>query len=85
MNVPIQLFFDKIASDTISRYNHLKLEFDNNKFNQNLANIQLDDMFSTGLNKFIEVYEKTTSAVDKALIKNKKTIVQYKIAILIES
>ena len=42
-------------------------------------------MFSTGLNKFIEVYEKTTSAVDKALIKNKKTIVQYKIAILIES
>ena len=30
----------------------MKLEFDNNKFNKNLANIQLDDFFTTGLKEF---------------------------------
>ena len=28
----------KISADTISRYNELKLEFDNNKFNQTITN-----------------------------------------------
>ena len=42
-------------------------------------------MFTTGLREFKEVKEETTSAVDEALIKNKKTIVQYVIAILLES
>ena len=30
---------NKVLSDTISKYSQLKLEFDNNKFNQKLANI----------------------------------------------
>ena len=42
-------FCKKVAADTISKYNHLKQEFDNNKFNQNITNIQLDEMFTTGL------------------------------------
>ena len=40
-------FCNKAASDTISKYNQLKQEFDNNKFNQNITNIDLDDMFTT--------------------------------------
>ena len=42
-------------------------------------------MFTTGLKEFEEVNEKTTSFINEALIKNKKTIVQYIIAILLES
>ena len=78
-------FCNKVTSDTISKYNQLKQEFDNNKFNQNSTNIHLDDMFTTGLRGFEEVNEKTNSFKDEALLKNKKTIVQYIIAILLES
>ena len=52
-------FCDKVAADTISKYNELKQEFDNNKFTQNITNIHLDDMFTNGLreskeyNKFL--------------------------------
>ena len=42
-------FCNKFAADTISKYNQLKQEFDNNKFNQNITNIQLDEMFTNGL------------------------------------
>ena len=35
-------------------------------------------MFTTGLKELREVNKKTKSAVDEALIKNKKTTVQYK-------
>ena len=42
-------------------------------------------MFTNGLRKFKEVNEKTAPAVDEAPMKNKKTIVQYMIAILKES
>ena len=36
-------FCNKVAADTISKYNQLKQEIDNNKFNQNITNIHLDD------------------------------------------
>ena len=36
-------FANKISADTISKYNELKVEFDNNKFNQSITNIQLGD------------------------------------------
>ena len=78
-------FFNKVASDTISKYNQLKQEFDNNKFNQNITNIQLDDMLTTVLKEFEEVSKKTNSFIDEGLLKTKKTIVQYIIAILLES
>ena len=42
-------------------------------------------MFTTGLKELREVNKKTKSAVDEALIKNKKTTVQYKTSILLES
>ena len=42
-------FCNKVAADTISKYNQLKQEFDNNKFNQNITNIHLDDLFTNGL------------------------------------
>ena len=42
-------------------------------------------MFTTGLGEFNEVNKRTISALDEALIKNKKTKVQYIIAILLES
>ena len=42
-------------------------------------------MFTTGLWEFKEVNKKINSASDEALIKNKKTIVQYILAILLES
>ena len=75
----------KVASDAISKYNQLKQEFDNIKYNQNITNIQLDDSFTTGLRKYKEVNEKTNSAVDEDLIKNKKAVVQNITAILLES
>ena len=69
-------FCNKVAADTISKYNQLKKEFDNNKFNQNITNIQLDEMFTTGLKEFKEVNKKTNSFIDEALLKNKKRIVK---------
>ena len=78
-------FCNKVAADTISKYNQLKQEFDNNKFNQNITNIQLDEMFTTGLKEFKEVNKKTNSFIDKTPLKNKRTIVQYIIAILLQS
>ena len=57
-------FCNKVAADTISKYNQLKQEFDNNKFNQNITNIQLDEMFTTGLKEFKEVNKKTNSFID---------------------
>ena len=78
-------FCYKVAADTISKYNRLKQEFDNNKFNQNITNIQLDEMFTTGLKEFKEVIKKTNSFIDEALLKNKKRIVHYIIAILLRS
>ena len=67
-------FFNKVAADTISKYNQLKQEFDNNKFNQNITNIQLDEMFTNGLREMKE-YNKSLRGV----------IVQYIIAILLQS
>ena len=78
-------FCNKVAADTISKYNQLKLEIDNNKFNQNITNIQLDEMFTKGLKEFKEVNKKSNSFIDEALLKNKRTIVQYIIAILLRS
>ena len=42
-------------------------------------------MFTTGLKEFLEINKKTKSTVDEALIKNKKTIVKYIIALLLQS
>ena len=78
-------FCIKVAADTISKYNQLKQEFDNDKFNQNITNIQLDEMFNTWLKEFKEVNKKTKSFIDEALLKNKRTIVQYIIATLLRS
>ena len=78
-------FCNKVAAYTISKFNQLKQEFDDKKFNQNITNIQLDDMFTTGLKEFKEINKKTNSAVDEALIKNKRRIVKYIIAILLRS
>ena len=67
-------FCNKVATDTISKYNQLKQEFDNNKFNQNITNIHLDEMFTDGLRE-IKEYNKSLRGV----------IVQYIIAILSQS
>ena len=52
---------NKVAADTISKYKKLKQQFDKIKFNQNITNIQLDDMFTTGLKEFKEINKKTNS------------------------
>ena len=78
-------FCNKVAADTISKYNQLKQEFDNNKFNQNITNIQLDEIFTKGLKEFKEVNKNTNSFIDETLLKNKRIIVQYIIAILLRS
>ena len=67
-------FCNKVAADTISKYNQSKQEFDNNKFNQNITNIQLDEMFTNGLREMKENNESL-----------KSVIVQYIIAILLQS
>ena len=78
MKLQINKYCNNVASDTISKYNQLKLEIDNkNKFNQNITNIHLADMFTTGLKEFNEINEKTNSSVVESFLKKKKTIVQY--------
>ena len=67
-------FCNKVAADTISKYNKLKQEFDNNKFNQNITNIHLGDMFNNGL-RDMKKYNKSL----------RKVVVQYIIAILLKS
>ena len=49
-------FCNKVAADTVSKQNQLKQEFDdnNNRFNQNITNIHLDDMFTSGLREGIQ-------------------------------
>ena len=42
-------------------------------------------MFTTGLKEVKEVNKKTNSFIDEALLKNKRTIVQYIIAMLLRS
>ena len=69
-------FCNKVAADTVSKNNQLKQDIDNNKFNQKITNIQLDEMFTTELKKFKEVNKKPISFIDGALLKNKRTIVQ---------
>ena len=68
-------FCNKVASDPISKNNQLKLEFATTKCNQNISNIRLDDMFTTDLREFKEVNEKTSSAIDEALVQSRKTII----------
>ena len=55
-------FCNKVAADTISKYNQFKQEFDNNKFNQNITNIQLDEMFTNGLREMKD-YNKSLRGV----------------------
>ena len=66
-------FCNKVAADTISKYNQLKQELDN-KFNQNITNIHLNEMFTNGLREMKE-YNKSLRGV----------IVQYIIAIILQS
>ena len=68
------MFCNKVAADTISKYNQLKQEFDNNEFNQIITNIHIDEMFTNGLREMKE-YNKSLRGV----------IVQYIIAILLQS
>ena len=77
-------FCNKVAKDTSSKYNQLELELDNKKFNQNLANMRLVDIPTTGLGEFNEVNEKTSTADYEAHLQTRKTKIQYIIAILVE-
>ena len=67
-------FCNKVAADTISKYNQLKQEFDKIKLNPIITNILLDDMFTNGLREMKE-YNKSL----------RKVILQYIIAILLQS
>ena len=67
-------FCNKVAADTISKYNQLKLKFDKNKFNQNITNIHFDEMFTNDLREMKE-YNKSLGGV----------IVQYIFAILLRN
>ena len=55
-------FCNKVAADTISEYNQLKQELDNNKINQNITKIHLDEMFTNGLRDMKE-YNKSLRGV----------------------
>ena len=70
INLSVNKYKDdkKLSAGTISKYNQLKQEFDNNKFNQNITNIQLDEMFTTGVKEFKEVNKKTNCFIDEALL-----------------
>ena len=67
-------FCNKVAANTIFKQIQLKQEFDNKKFNQNITNIHLDEMF-TNCQREMKEYNKSLRGV----------IVQYIIAILLQS
>ena len=50
-------FCNKVASDTIAKYSQIKLVIDN-KSNQNITNIHLVEMFTSGLKEFKEIDKK---------------------------
>ena len=58
-------FCNKVAADTISKYNQLKQEFENNKFNQNITYIHLDDMFTNGLREMKECNKSLSKSKEK--------------------
>ena len=67
-------FGNKVSADTISKYNELKLKFDNNKFNQSITNIQLGDACNDRWRGLRENH-----------ILMMKIVIKYIIAILLES
>ena len=64
-------FCNKVAADTISKYNQLNQEFDNKKFNQNITNIHLDDLFTNGLREMKEYNKSLRKVVVKHIISYK--------------
>ena len=67
-------FGNNVSADTISKHNELKLEFDNNKFNQSITNIQLGDACVDRWRGFRENH-----------FLMMKIVIKYIIAILLES
>ena len=67
-------FVNKVAADTISKYNELKVEFDINKFHQSITNIQLGDACVV-----------TWRGLKENHILMMKIVIKYIIAILLES
>ena len=67
-------FGNKVSTDNISKYNELKVEFDSNKFNQSVTNIQLGDACVDRWRSLRENH-----------ILMMKIVIKYIIAILLES
>ena len=67
-------FGKKVFADTISKYKELKVEFDNNKFNQSVNNIQLGD---ASVDRWRGLRENHILMM--------KIVIKYKIAVLLES
>ena len=65
---------NKVSADTISKYNELKVEFDNNKFNQTTTNIQLG---YACVDRWRDLRENHILMM--------KIVIKYKIAILLEN
>ena len=70
-------FCNKVAGDTLSKYNQLKLDIDNNIFNQNITYIHLDDMFTTGLKEFRKIKKRLILLLMKPLQKLKHSSTIY--------
>ena len=67
-------FGNNVSADTKSKYNELKVELDNNKFNQSITNIQLGDAC---VDRWSGLRENHTLMI--------KIVIKYIIAILLES
>ena len=74
IEINIVHFCNKVSADTISKYKELKVELDNNKFNQSITNIHLGDAC---VDRWRGLREN--------LILMTKIIIKYIIAILLES
>ena len=67
-------FGNKVSADTISKYNELKVEFDNNKFNQSITSNHLGDAC---VDRWRNLGENHILMI--------KIVIKYIIAILLES
>ena len=75
MKLILFIFAKKVSADTISKYNEIKVELDNNKLNQSITNIQLGDA----------CVDRWRGLRENHILMMKMKVIKYIIAILLES
>ena len=72
---------NKITSDIINKFTQINQEIDDNNFSQNVTNMELDDIFTSGVRESKEDKKSLSQNISQI----GKFIAQYLIAVLLEN